>query len=354
MMRVLCVFSLLNRGGAEGMCMNIMRHLDKERVQFDFVKHGERVGVYEEEIKALGGRIYTAPAYKVYNHFQYCAWWKNFLREHAEYKIIHGHYYTLSSIYLKIAKKMGRKTIAHSHNTREFSRFKRHLIKKIEGVADYQFACGEEAGKWMFPHSQFKVICNAIDTDAFKFEPQLRKKMRKELDAEGNLVIGGVGRLVEQKNPLGMVDIVEAASKEIPNLRMFWAGSGSLREEVEKKIEEKGLNGVITLLGNRGDVPALMQAMDAVLMPSLFEGLPVSLVEAQASGLPILCSDTITKEVDVTGLCSFLPLDDTKAWVDAIKAIDTSKRTDISDLIIKSGYDVRATTKWLEQFYCSL
>lgn len=354
MTKVLCVFSLLNRGGAEGMCMNIMRQLDKEKVQFDFVKHGDRVGVYEEEIKSLGGRIYTAPAYKVYNHFQYCLWWKKFFREHPEYQIIHGHYYTLSSIYLKIAKRMGRKTIAHSHNTREFSCFKRYLIKNIEGIADYQFACSDEAGKWMFPNSQYKVICNAIDTDAFKFNPQLRQKMRKDFSVEDKLVIGGVGRLVEQKNPLGMVDIVEAASKRITNLQMLWAGSGSLREKVEMKIKERGLNDVITLLGNRGDVPELMQAMDAVLMPSFFEGLPVSLVEAQASGLPVLCSDTITKEVDVTGLCSFLPLDNTGAWVEAIQAIDTSKRTDVSDLIIKNGYDVSTTTKWLEQFYCSL
>lgn len=354
MVRVLCVFSLLNRGGAEGMCMNIMRHLDKEKVQFDFVKHGNCVGVYEEEIKSMGGQIYMAPAYKLYNHFQYCLWWKKFLREHPEYQIIHGHYYTLSSIYLKIAKKMGRKTIAHSHSTRSSSRIKRFLIKRVEGIADYQFACSDEAGKWMFPNSHFKVIYNAIDTDAFKFNPQLRVKMRRDLGIENNLVIGGVGRLVEVKNPLGMVDIVEAASKKIRNLRMLWVGSGSLRKEIETKIEKKGLNNVITLLGNRGDVPDLMQAMDVILMPSFFEGLPVSLVEAQASGLPILCSNTITKDVDVTGLCSFLPLDDINAWVDAIQTIDVSKRTDVSNLIIESGYDVRTTTKWLEQFYCSI
>lgn len=354
MRRVLCVFSRLDRGGAEGMCMNIMRHLDQQKVQFDFVKHGEHVGAYEEEIKSLNGGIYTAPIYKIYNHFQYCLWWKKFLRDHPEYQIIHGHYYTLSSIYLKIAKNMGRKTIAHSHNTREFSGLKRHLIKNIEGIADYQFACSDEAGKWMFPNSQFKVIHNAIDTDAFKFNPQFRKRIRKELGVEDNLVIGGVGRLVEQKNPFGMVDIVESASKKIPNIRMLWAGNGSLREKVEKEIEERGLKDVITLLGNRGDVPALMQAMDVVLMPSFFEGLPVSLVEAQASGLPVLCSNTITKEVDITGLCSFLPLDNTAAWVDVIQTIDTSKRKDVSESIIKSGYDIRTTTKWLEQFYCSL
>ena len=152
--------------------------------------------------------------------------------------------------------------------------------------------------------------------------------------------------MVEVKNPLGMVDIVEAASKKIRNLRMLWVGSGSLRKEIETKIEKKGLNNVITLLGNRGDVPDLMQAMDVILMPSFFE--------AQASGLPILCSNTITKDVDVTGLCSFLPLDDINAWVDAIQTIDVSKRTDVSNLIIESGYDVRTTTKWLEQFYCSI
>ena len=249
---------------------------------------------------------------------------------------------------------MNRITIAHSHSTSEPSFLKRHLIRKIEGIADYQFACGESAGKWMFPNSQYKVIYNAIDTDCFKYNPELRIKMKKELGVEDSFVIGGVGRLIETKNPFGMIDIVEAASKKIPNLRMLWAGSGHLQREVENTIEKKGLNNVITLLGNRGDIPALMQAMDVVLMPSLFEGLPVSLVEAQAAGLRVLCSDTITKEVDVTGLCTFLPLENTSAWVEAIQSIDINKRTDVSDLIKKSGYDVCVTTKWLEQFYCSL
>ena len=127
-----------------------------------------------------------------------------------------------------------------------------------------------------------------------------------------------------------------------------------MHEKVEREIEERGLDDVITLLGDLRDVPALMQAMDVVLMPSFYEGVLVSLVEAQVSGLPVLCRDTITKEVDITGLCSFFPLDNTAAWVDAIRTIDTNKRKDVSDLIIKSGCDIRTTTKRLEQFYCNL
>ena len=149
--RVLCVFSLLDRGGAESMCMNLFRNIDRNLVQFDFVKHTSKTCDFEKEIRNLGGRIYEAPQYKIYNHFAYCEWWDRFFKKHPEYKIVHGHYYTTSPIYFKVAKKNNRITIGHSHSSSIDGKIKELLIRNVQKYSDYCFACSNEAGKWLFP-----------------------------------------------------------------------------------------------------------------------------------------------------------------------------------------------------------
>ncbi len=351
MKRVLCVFSWLGRGGAEGMCMNIFRNLNRDRVQFDFVRHGTAEGDYEAEIRALGGKIYTAPLYRIYNHFQYCKWWRDFFTEHPEYEIIHGHYYTVSAVYLKIARSFGRVAVAHSHNTHQADLIKLFFSKQVEGVADYQLACGRQAGEWMFPNSSFQVLPNAIDTQAFRYDAQVRQQKRRELGLENAFIAGVVANFTSPKNPLGIVELAEYAGKKIPNFRLLWAGDGPMRHTIEREIRKKGLQEQIILMGMRGDVPQLLQAMDVLLQPSFHEGLPVSLIEAQAAGLPVLCSESITREADVTGLCRFLPLEDWEAWVEAMAETDPAQRVDTQEKMVQGGYDVLSNTRWLEEFY---
>lgn len=353
--RVLCVFSSLDRGGAESMCMNLYRHIDRSKVQFDFVKHTPAKGAFEDEITSLGGRIFTAPRYKLYNHVQYTAWWKSFLRAHPEYQIVHGHFFTISSVYLGIAKKLGRFTIGHIHASASDGGIKGFIkdlnLHRIEKVASACFACSEAAGKWAYRKAEFTVLNNAVDSARFAFDPARRAAMREQLHiGEDEKAIFVVANLSEVKNPLGALDIYSAIRRRNPNARLFWAGEGGMRGPMEQKIATEQIPGV-TLLGTRSDVPDLLQAADAFMLCSFSEGLPVVTIEAQAAGLPCLLSSAVTTEAAVTDLCTFLPIDKSELWADAAEKVLTAPRRDTRPEIIRVGYDIKETSAWLTNFY---
>ncbi|MCH5186976.1 MAG: glycosyltransferase [Oscillospiraceae bacterium] len=335
------------------MCMNIYRNINREKVQFDFVKHGNAVGAYEEEIVSLGGRIYTAPVYKVYNHIQYCNWWKKHLKEHTEHQIIHGHYYTLAGIYLKIAEKMGRTTIAHSHSSKIDGFIKQYLISTVEKNSEYHFACSENAGKWMFPNTNFTVIKNAIDTDKFTYNDKVRERIRSELGLGDSYVIGTVGSIYEIKNPYGIIDIFLMYHNKNSDSKLLWIGDGPMMSDVKNKVNQLGLDKDIILLGNRSDVHDLLQAMDVFILPSIYEGLPVVLIEAQASGLPCICSTAVTEEVDITGNCSFINNDEKEKWISSIEKHIGQIRKNTKHVILDSGYDIHHSARMIEEFYIS-
>ena len=354
--RVLCVMSTLDRGGAETMCMNLYRCIDRSKVQFDFVKHTHEKGAYEDEIKSLGGRIFEAPRYKIINHFEYTNWWKKHLCEHPEHKIIHGHFFGISSIYLKVAKEYGCETITHSHATYHAfhgakERIKQYMCSKAENYSDYAFACSKEAGEWVFPHKPFTVLNNAVDSELFRFSNEIRERVRRAFNISDELVVGTVASMQEVKNPFGLIEIFENIIRQKPDAKLIWVGSGGMRPKIEEKLAEKGIEKNVILTGVRSDVNELLQAMDAFLLPSFSEGLPVSAIEAQTAGLHCFLSDRVTKEVDVTGLCSFLPIDNYAIWADEICRTDISDRKDTSQQIINAGYDIHTTAKWLEEFY---
>lgn len=353
--RILCVFSVLNRGGAETMCMNLYRKLDRDRVQFDFVKHGPETGAFEEEIRSLGGRIYEAPIYRVYNHISYCRWWARHLEAHPEHQIIHGHYFTISAVYFSVARRFGRYTVGHSHSMltardKKMAWLKRKFCKKVESYADCCFACSQEAGKWLFPHRDFIVLNNAIDVDRFSFRPDMAKKIRKEMGFGSELVIGIVGSFKPVKNPEGTIAIFKALCKREIQAKLLWVGDGPLRAKAENSLAQAGLSNRVVFTGVRADVDRLLQAVDVFILPSLSEGLGLALVEAQAAGLYCLCSDAVPKEVNITGRCEFLPLDQPELWAERILSAPHD-RPDTRDIIRLAGYDIDTTAKWLEQFY---
>jgi len=340
------------------MCMNLYRHVDRELVQFDFVKHTSEKGDFEDEIISLGGRIFEAPRYKVSNHLQYVLWWKRFYLKHPEYRIIHGHYYTISAIYLRIAKHNSRITIGHSHNTAVvgglFSKtIKTLLIRQIGRLSDYCFACSREAGEWMFKKKSFKVLKNAIKNSDFTYSPSIRAMKRKELNLGDSLTVCTVGRMFNQKNPFGIIEIISEVLKLNPTAKLLWVGDGVLRPEIEAKLKEKGIESSVILTGVRSDVNELLQAADVFVLPSFYEGLPVSVIEAQAAGLRCFLSDRITTEVDITGRCSFLPLESPDLWAEAICSSDLTK-DDTREQIIEAGYDIQTTAAWLQNFYLSI
>ncbi len=357
--RILCVFSTLDRGGAESMCMNLYRHIDKTKVQFDFVKHTHDIGAFENEIKELGGNIYEAPRYKVINTLKYRKWWKKFFEKHPEYNIIHGHFFTIASVFLDEAKKANKITIGHSHCTNAYkvgnnrliiNSLKLRLIKNLKKYSDYCFACSNEAGKWIFNNKEFMVLNNAIDTELYKFQPVVRQRIREKMNIEENFVVGTVGRIMHQKNPNGIIDIFMAIKEKQPNAKLMWIGKGPGSETVEARIKSLGIQDSVMMMGVRSDVNELLQAMDVFIFPSFYEGLGVSAVEAQTAGLQCFCSNKIPKEVALTNRCYFLPLGQPNEWADQI--LNTKcDHIDTQQQIIDAGYDVHQTSEWLQNFY---
>lgn len=309
--RVLQVLGGLNRGGAETMVMNLYRNIDRNKIQFDFIKHTESKCAYDDEIKELGGRIYSIPKYKVYNHFQYKKAWNNFFKKHPEYKIIHGHVRSTATIYLKIAKKYGLYTIAHSHSTSSGKGIKA-IIKsilqfRIRYIADYFMGCSQKANEWLYgkkiANSEKCIILhNAIDVEKYTYNEEIRNKLRKELNIkEDEMVVGNIGRFSYMKNHKFLIDIFEKLCKT-ENCKLLLVGDGELKNDIQNIVKNKHLENKVIFTGVRSDVNEILQAMDIFVMPSIFEGLPVTLIEAQASGVPSLITDTITKEVDITPL----------------------------------------------------
>lgn len=357
--RILCVMSTLNRGGAESMVMSLFRNLDRNIVIFDFVKHSKSEGTFEQEIMQLGGKIYCAPRYKIYNHLEYVSWWKRFLLNHPEYNIIHGHFFTISAVYFSVAQKLGRKTIGHIHSARirkeQVTRPLVHkisniLIGKIERYSNYCMACSEEAGNWVYKTKPFIVLNNAINIDVFKYSPAIRNTIRKQFGIDNELVVGTVANYSKVKNPMGLIDIFINVKAKNYKAKLILIGSGQLRELIEERIKQERLEDDVWLLGGRNDVPEILQALDAFLLPSFSEGLPVSLIEAQASGLPCYVSNRVTREADITGNCKFLPIDKPEIWANEILN-NSYIRNDTSECIRRAGYDIAGTAKWLQDFY---
>jgi len=358
--RVLCVFSSLNRGGAESMCMNLYRNIDRSKVQFDFVKHTHSKCSFEDEIINLGGRIYEAPRYKIYNYFQYRSWWIRHLKAHPEHQIIHGHFFTISAVYFRFAREMNRLTIGHSHSAKPGngslkSIMKAHSMKKVERLASYCFACSEDAGKWLYPHRKFKVINNAIDAKAFTYDEEKRKKIRDEFGIKEEFVVGHVGNFAPVKNHTFLVDVFKVIHDRNPNSKLIMVG-GNDHKAIEEKVKGLGMSDSVIFTGVRSDIADILQSFDVFVFPSIDEGLGMVAIEAQAAGLYTICSDVVPSETRITNLIIFVSLGKSASeWADIVLKYNTGyKREDTSEQIQRACYDIHTTAKLIEKFYTSV
>jgi len=362
--RVLQVLGGLFHGGAEAMIMNLYRNVDTQLVQFDFLVHTDQEGVFDQEILKRGGMVHHAPTYTGINHFAYKVWWKTFLRQHLEYRCIHFHIRGTSAIAIPICKRLGRTTIIHAHSTSNgksvVSFIKGFFQLSLRRDADYLFACSEPAGRWLFGKKalqapNFHLWKNAIDTSRYQFSQATRNRVRSELGLEDSFVVGHIGRFIDAKNHGFLLEIFQEVLRREPYAKLLLIGDGPNRKTIEEKVELLKLGQAVIFAGFRSDVPEILQAMDVFLFPSLYEGLPVTLIEAQASGLPCVVSDTITKEIEVTELIQFFSLESVaKEWADIITTIRRySIRKDTHELIVDAGYDIKQSAKELQAFYLS-
>ncbi|WP_243342274.1 glycosyltransferase family 1 protein [Anaerococcus sp. AGMB09787] len=362
--RILHVFGTLNRGGAETLVMNIYRKIDREKIQFDFLVHHEEEGAYEKEIRSMGGKIYRLAPYRLINHVSYKSSWNKLLKDHPEYKIVHCHKESIMSIIMSTVRANGRIAIAHSHNTRHIKGYKGQIMgllnNNIYEKSDYHFACSNDAGKWMFGDEkndgeEFIVIKNGIDIEKYTHNPRIRAKFRKDLDLEGKKVIGHVARFNKVKNHTFLIDIFKNLVEEDPSYRLVLLGEGELRKDIENKVSSYGLNDKVNFMGSVGNVNEILQAVDIFVLPSLYEGMAISSIEAQTAGLKTLLADTIDRRSKLTNLVEFIPIDKgVDPWVKAIDAALPYERSDMSQVIKNAGFDIKETTKYLSDFYLKL
>jgi len=358
--RILHMIGSLNVGGSQSLIINLYKNIDRTKYQFDFVIDKPNETYYKNLIESMGGKIYVMPSFNGINFSQIRKSWKEFLLSHREYKILHSHVRSYASIYLPVAKKCGVKTIVHSHSTSNGSGIKSFAKKVLQYplrfVSDYYFACSKESAKWLFGNrvsksSKCVVLKNAINTEQYLLDEKIRSEYRNQLHIHNNLVYLHVGRLHESKNHMFLLDVFGALHKMNDETKLLIVGDGDLKEKIQNKICDLKLSDSVFLLGNRDDVPQLMMASDCFLFPSNWEGLPVTVVEAQASGLECFISDRITKEVQVSDLVHYLSIDNgIDIWIDSLKGFKYQKK-DVREYIIDSGFDVRSTSNLLCDFY---
>lgn len=353
-------------GGVEAVVMNYYRHIDKSKIQFDFICDSDSTNIPYEEIESLGGKVILIPPYQ--KVFKYHKELKKVLKE-GNYKIVHSHINTLSVFPLfaaKCAKVPVR--IAHSHSTivnnkREFKRnVMKNILKHFSRVfaTDY-FACSELAatsqfGKKVYNNGEVVIINNAIDVEKFKYDEKIRKYKRKELGIKGNnLVIGHIGRFVETKNHSFIIDIFNEVHKQNNNSILLLVGQGPLMEEIKEKVHNLGLDNSVKFLGQRTDANELYQAFDIFLFPSLYEGLGMVLIEGQVSGLSCIASKEVPSIAKINDNFKFISLDeDVSVWKDAIQELSSSDRSDCSKTISSNGYDISKEVKKLEKKYSGM
>lgn len=359
---VLHVFGTLDRGGSETAIMNLYRRINRDCLRFDFVCHRQAPWAFEEEIRALGGRIYVAPRYKVWNHRSYMRWWSCLFANHPEIAVVHGHVHGTAAMYLSAARSAGKTTIAHSHTTRHGGSLavraaKRLFSPRIVRSADYLFACGIEAGQFMFgtsacTSSRFRVIHNAIDVDVFTLNPQVRAAVRAELDVRDQILVGHVGRFDYSKNHEFLLEAFAALLQLEPTSSLLLVGDGPLRHATEQRAKSLGVSESVIFAGVRPDVHRLMQAMDVLVFPSRFEGLGVVLIEAQAAGLHALASSAVPAAAKVTPELEFLSLGEKpETWAARVQVLAHRSRRDTRTEIASAGYDVAQVAVELQHFY---
>ncbi|MED9904827.1 MAG: glycosyltransferase family 1 protein [Lachnospiraceae bacterium] len=360
--RILHVFGGLSLGGAESRVMDLYRNIDREKMQFDFLVHSAKEEHFDKEIKSLGGNVYRIPRFKVYNWFYYKKALKQFFSEHHEFQAVHGHMTSTASIYLPIAKKAGIPiTIAHARSAGVPAGIKGLLTKLIRYPlkyrADYCLACSAEAGEAVYGKRWIKkgkvfVIPNAIAAGKYAYSEEIRNKMRKELQAEDKLVIGHVGSFRMPKNHGFLIEVFAEIHKQRKDAVLLLLGEGALMDTVKKQVKELGLTEEVKFLGNRSEVSRYYQAMDFLVFPSFFEGLPGTVIEAQTAGLKCLISDTITKEVQITELAHAESLQKSAAeWAEYVLGNCEYERKSRLEDVKQAGFDIEAQVKRYEEIY---
>jgi glycosyltransferase involved in cell wall biosynthesis len=358
---------LMDQGGISSFMMNYYRNLDKSKFQIDFIVHGFEIGFFDEEIKSLGGRIFNIPKRST-SFFGNINNLKKII-DPKNYQIVHSNMDAMNLLVMKISKDKGIPIrISHSHNTQHITnnkikKFILDILKKfINNYATHLFACSYDAGKWLYgkkiiEQGNVKIINNAIDFKKFSFDLSIRTKLRKLLNLEGFYVIGCVGRFDYQKNHLFLIEVIAILVKLKSNIKLILVGDGHLRGLIEKRVNDLNISDNVILLGSRSNIYELYNIFDFFILPSIFEGLGMVLIEAQANGLSCLASTKVPAESNILNKIIFLDLEKgSKYWADIIFNIINYDNNRIVEKSVfdSTGYSIDIEAKKLSSIYINL
>jgi glycosyltransferase involved in cell wall biosynthesis len=367
--RVLHIVTQMNRGGGiNSFLMNLYRNIDRDKIQFDFLVHRTETGSSEEEIIKLGGKIYRVPPINPFHHRKYLASLKEFFDNHKEYKIVHAHNNAFSMYPLRAAKSAGVPIrIAHSHNAfintgiNKKTIFMLYAKSRIKKHCTHMLGCSNIAGQWLFGkdalnNKNYKTLYNAIDLNSFIYYPEKRDKMREQLDLGDKFIIGHVGRFGPSKNYSFLLEVANDIFKKDKSAVLLQVGVDKTkgRDFCKTFIKDAEDQNKVMFMGMRNDVKDLMHAMDIFLFPSLHEGLPVTLIEAQAIGLPCIVSkEGVSSEIYITDLIEGVSLKKSPSdWADIILKTKSENHKDRGSNSIKgTEFDITFVSKWIEKFY---
>ncbi|MDU3411319.1 glycosyltransferase family 1 protein [Clostridium sp.] len=365
MIRVLHFLHAMNSGGIESFLMNIYRNIDRDKIQFDFLLCEKTDSNYEREIENLGGRLFFVPTRREGIKKNKLAL-RKFFEKHQEYKILHMHVSCLSYMDpIIVAKRAGVPVrIVHAHSSvapGNKIHLLLHYINKylVLGKATDFFSCSDVAMEWLYANTKYmkeaKLIYNGIDCRQFSFDKNIRNKYRESLGLSDRTTLVHVGRFSVEKNHVFLLEIFEEYLKNDPKAILLLVGNGKCYDSIKNKIDDMGLKNNAILLGVRSDISQIFQAADINLLPSLYEGFPVSLAEAQATGIPCVYSDTITKSATLMNNVRRVSITEgTQVWVKAIEELlKLNRETNSNKIVIDKGFDIVDVTDKLIEFYQS-
>lgn len=364
--RILNLFTIMNRGGAESMVMNYYRKMDRSKIQFDFLVHREERGAFDEEIESMGGKIFRICPLNPLKFGEYKKQIAKFFDIHTEYKIIHSHMSESGYFAFKEAIKHDIPIrICHAHNTPNYSGWM--INDRIKGICRYyfknrirslttdMFTCSNDAGKWLFGYenaSRLIMMNNAVDAGSLKYSDEVSQIVKQELGINGKYVIGHTGRFNVQKNHKFLIEIFRKYSEINKDAVLLLAGDGELKSEIKKAVADYKIEDKVIFLGVRSDMERIYQAFDIFLFPSLFEGLSVALIEAQAAGIPCVVSENISPQTIITDIVEKLPIDKgVSCWIEKLKEKETAERYDNYESVVEAKFDIESNVKWLTDYY---
>ena len=329
-----------------------------DRVRADFLTYGGCDDRIRAQVEARGGQVFVAPS-RLRHPIRYIRYVSGVIRQNG-YRVVHAHGSSCTLAIDLLAAMLGgaRVRIAHSHNSQcRFTLLHRLLRPLFMALYTRALACGDAAGHWLYGKRPFDVVRNAIDTRAYAYDPAARDSARAELNLSDSLTLGCVAGFTAIKNHAFLLDVFARLLKRRPDCTLVLVGDGDLRDELTQRAQALGVADRVRFTGVRTDVPRLLQAMDAMLLPSLFEGFPTVALEWQSAGLPVLMSDSVTRGCALTGRVQFLPLEPER-WVQAVLDLPTVDRAKSSregaDALTHAGYDLQTASKWLETEYLRL